>query len=84
VSRVISSLVPGEMTDNCACNVFRLGQHGPVVAATETCLMHFIDPLTLETGDKVDLSSLVNIASARALMDANGDVYNLAGEENLQ
>jgi len=68
------------MTDNCACNVYRVG--GLTVASTETCLLRIIDPDTLETGDKMDLSHIVNIASARALKDDKGDVYNLAGTFN--
>ncbi len=65
------------MTDNCAANVFQLG--GGLVSATETCLLRRIDKDNLDTGDKIDLSSVVNIASGRPLVDANnGDVYNLA------
>ena len=37
ISRTISNIVPGEMTDNCACNVFDLG--GVTVTATETALL---------------------------------------------
>lgn len=57
--------------------MYRLGDC--TVAATETCLLRVIDPQTLETGPKIDLSSLVNIASARALTDSNGDTYNICG-----
>ena len=68
----------GEMTDNCACNVYKLG--GALVASTETCLLRRIDPDTLETGEKIDISGLVNIASARALTDpVTGDVFNISG-----
>jgi beta,beta-carotene 9',10'-dioxygenase len=79
MSKLVSSLVPGEMTDNCACNVFKLGGLG-LVASTETCLLRRIDGDTLETLEKIDLSPLVNIASGRALQDPDsGEVYNLAG-----
>ena len=63
----MSSIVPGEMTDNGACNVFAFPSHPPVyVAATETCLLRPIDPKTLETLPKtIDLSAIVNIAGAR-------------------
>ena len=65
------------MTDNCACNLFELG--GGVVTSTETCLMYRVDPDTLETCQKLNLDSLVNIASARALTDPKTkEVYNLA------
>jgi hypothetical protein len=63
----MSSIVPGEMTDNGACNVFAFPCQPPVfVAATETCLLRPILPATLETlPNKIDLSSLVNVAGAR-------------------
>ena len=77
VSRLVSSIVPGEMTDNCACNFYTLG--GLTVASTETALLRVVDPVTLETGEKLDFTPLVNVASGRALEDHNGDVYNLCG-----
>ena len=55
------------MTDNCACNLYELG--GGVVTSTETCLLYRVEVETLETGQKLNLDSLVNIASARALTD---------------
>ena len=55
------------MTDNCACNVYKLG--GCLVTSTETCLLRRIDGDTLETQEKIDLSGVVNISSARALTD---------------
>jgi hypothetical protein len=63
----MSSIVPGEMTDNGACNVYAFPTNPPIyVAATETCLLRQIDPATLETlPNKIDLSSVVNIAGAR-------------------
>ena len=63
----MSSIVPGEMTDNGACNVFAFPSHPPTyVAATETCLLRPIDPATLETAPKkIDLSSVVNVAGGR-------------------
>jgi hypothetical protein len=63
----MSSIVPGEMTDNGACNVYAFPTRPPTyVAASETCLLRPIDPVSLETGPKkIDLSSVVNIASAR-------------------
>lgn len=77
MSRLVSSIIPGEMTDNCACSIYKLG--GLYVAATETSLLRIIDPLNLTTGDKIDMSSLVNIASGRPIIDHNGDVYNISG-----
>ena len=70
----------GEMTDNCAANVYKLG--GSLVASTETCLLRRIDGDTLDTQEKIDMSGLVNIASARALTDPDTkDVFNVAGNE---
>merc|ERR1712156_1343743 len=37
ISKLVQSIIPGEMTDNCACNVYKLG--GSLVASTETCLL---------------------------------------------
>ena len=66
------------MTDNCACNVYELG--GGLVTSTETCLLRRLDPETLESSCKIDLSSMVNIASARALTDPKTkEVFNIAG-----
>ena len=67
------------MTDNCAANVYKLG--GSLVASTETCLLRRIDGDTLDTQEKIDMSGLVNIASARALTDPDTkDVFNIAGK----
>ena len=68
------------MTDNCAANVYKLG--GSLVASTETCLLRRIDGDTLVTQEKIDMSGLVNIASARALIDPDTkDVFNIAGKD---
>ena len=68
------------MTDNCAANVYKLG--GSLVASTETCLLRRIDGDTLATQEKIDMSGLVNIASARALIDPDTkDVFNIAGKD---
>ena len=77
---VISLHTSGEMTDNCAANVYKLG--GSLVASTETCLLRRIDGDTLDTQEKIDMSGLVNIASARALIDPDTkDVFNIAGKD---
>ena len=66
------------MTDNCACNVYKIGRS--LVASTETCLLRRIDADNLDTHEKIDISGLVNIASARALTDPlTKEVYNIAG-----
>ena len=66
------------MTDNCACNVVRLG--GGLVTTTETCLLRRIDADTLETHDLIDLSSMVNISSGRPLTDpVTKEVFNISG-----
>ena len=71
------------MTDNCAANVYKLG--GSLVASTETCLLRRIDGDTLDTQEKIDMSGLVNIASARALTDPDTkDVFNIAGKKTIQ
>jgi len=78
MSKLVQSIIPGEMTDNCAANVYKLG--GSLVASTETCLLRRIDSDTLATQEKIDMSGLVNIASARALIDPDTkDVFNIAG-----
>ena len=59
----MDSIVPGEMTDNCACSFYKIGDL--TFASTETCLLRVVNPQTLETGEKIDLSSLVNISGAR-------------------
>ena len=72
------NILTGEMTENCACNVYQLG--GGLVVSTETCLLRRLDPETLESPSKIDLSGMVNIACARALTDPKTkEVFNLAG-----
>lgn len=71
------SLIPQEMTDNCANSIYRYGNL--TIATTETCLRRSIDPDTLDTLDTFDLSGIVHIASGRPLQDHNGDYYNLCG-----
>jgi len=64
------------MTDNGACNVYALPTNpATFVAASETSLLRPIDAESLETlPKKIDLSSVVNIASARP---SNQKIINL-------
>ena len=52
--KLVSSLVPAEMTDNdaCAVHVYGSGKNRKLLAHTETCLLRVVDMDTLETGDK--------------------------------
>ena len=61
ISKLVSSIVPGEMTDNDAMSVYMYGDGDGgrrLVAASETCLLRYVDVDTLETGDKIDMSSI--------------------------
>ncbi|XP_040563230.1 beta,beta-carotene 15,15'-dioxygenase [Lepeophtheirus salmonis] len=70
------NFTPKDATDNCACNFYQYGNL--TMASTETAFDRIIDPDTLETGDLVDMSNLVNIKTGRPLRDHNGDLYNVA------
>ncbi|GAB6018635.1 hypothetical protein CHUAL_000316 [Chamberlinius hualienensis] len=59
ISRMVNSIVPGDMTDNCNLNIYPC--QGGFVVATETCFTRVIDPHTLETKDKIDLNKLASI-----------------------
>ena len=66
-----------EMTDNDSVNIYPVADQ--LYAATETKFIRRVDPNSLETGEKVDLSKLVavNMATAHPHIDSNGDVYNM-------
>eukprot|EP00096_Caligus_rogercresseyi_P011680 TRINITY_DN4685_c0_g1_i1.p1 TRINITY_DN4685_c0_g1~~TRINITY_DN4685_c0_g1_i1.p1 ORF type:complete len:544 (+),score=118.43 TRINITY_DN4685_c0_g1_i1:34-1665(+) len=70
------NFTPKDATDNCACNFYQYGNL--TMASTETAFDRIIDPDSLETGDLVDMSNLVNIKTGRPLRDHNGDLYNVA------
>ena len=51
-----------------------------MVASTETCLLRRIDSENLDTNEKIDLSGMVNIASARALTDPKTKEHIVGGQ----
>lgn len=62
LSKLVSSLVPAEMTDNDACAVHMYGgvagSKKRLLAHTETCLLREVDPDTLETKEKARASKI--------------------------
>ena len=72
------------MTDNDSVNIYPVADQ--LYAATETKYIRRIDPNSLETGEKVDLSKLVavNMATAHPHIDTNGDVYNMGSSFGLK
>lgn len=78
LSRVISSVIP-ELTDNCAINVFTC--NGQVFVSSESAILRKINPHTLETLDKIDLSKVgATLISSHFHSDRNGDTYTMATE----
>lgn len=75
--RVLTRFVPDEKTDNCLVNFFPLQDE--LYAITETEFIHRVDPETLESLEKVDLSKFVavNMATAHPHLDPDGTVHNL-------
>lgn len=78
-SRMISSFDCHVMTDNASSNVMSIDDQ--VFVSSETCFMRRVDPITLETKEKVDLNKFtsVNFATSHPMKDASGAVYNLGG-----
>ncbi|XP_068208769.1 beta,beta-carotene 15,15'-dioxygenase-like [Palaemon carinicauda] len=76
-SRMISTFDAHVMTDNCSNTVTCIEDN--VFVATETCFIRRVDPVTLDTKEKVDLNKYtsVNFASSHPLTDASGATYNL-------
>lgn len=77
LSRMVNSLVPGDLTDNCNLNVYQCNGH--TLAATETCFSRVIDPITLETKDKVDINKAagINVSTCHPHIDMDGNIYNI-------
>ncbi|XP_042873992.1 beta,beta-carotene 15,15'-dioxygenase-like [Penaeus japonicus] len=78
-SRMFSNFDCHAMTDNASNNAFCVEDQ--VFVASETCFVRKVDPVTLETREKVDLNKLVsvNFASSHPLRDREGATYNLGG-----
>uniref|UniRef100_A0A1B6IFB6 Uncharacterized protein n=1 Tax=Homalodisca liturata TaxID=320908 RepID=A0A1B6IFB6_9HEMI len=77
-SRVICSVIP-ELTDNCAVNIFTF--NGQVFVSSESANIRQINPKTLETMDKIDLSKAgATLISSHFLTDSRGDMYTFATE----
>ncbi|XP_069750908.1 carotenoid-cleaving dioxygenase, mitochondrial-like isoform X4 [Narcine bancroftii] len=64
-------------TDNCSVNFARY--KGDYYASTETNFIHKVDPKTLETKEKINLTSFiaVNGATAHPHYDPDGTTYNM-------
>ncbi|XP_038060420.1 retinoid isomerohydrolase-like [Patiria miniata] len=75
--RFMSMFKQGEMTDNCNVNWMAFGDECYVM--TETSSIRKIDPVGLETLDKVDLSKKVAVhtATAHPHIGNDGTLYNM-------
>lgn len=72
----INHTVP-DFTDNCAGNIIKYGDD--YYATSETNYIHKIDPVTLETQNKVDYKKhvSVNLAISHPHYDKEGNSYNM-------
>ncbi|KAF7703292.1 beta,beta-carotene 15,15'-dioxygenase [Silurus meridionalis] len=72
----INHTVP-DFTDNCAGNIIKYGND--YYATSETNYIRKIDPMTLETQDKVDYKKYLslNLAIAHPHYDKEGNSYNM-------
>ncbi|XP_037081171.1 beta,beta-carotene 9',10'-oxygenase-like [Pollicipes pollicipes] len=77
ISRMVSSILPTDMTDNNFNNMYSV--NGQLFAACETALIHRMEPSSLETLEKVDLYKLlgVNLCCSHPVTDTDGTVYTL-------
>lgn len=75
--RFLSSFKEGEKSDNTIVNFFPLKDE--LYSATESNLIHRIDPDTLETIEQVDMSQFVavNSATAHPHFEHDGTVHNI-------
>uniref|UniRef100_A0AAY4BK19 Beta-carotene oxygenase 1 n=1 Tax=Denticeps clupeoides TaxID=299321 RepID=A0AAY4BK19_9TELE len=66
-----------DFTDNCGNNIIRYGNN--FYATSETNYIRKIDPITLETHDKVDYMKYlpVNIVTSHPHYDKEGNAYNM-------
>ncbi|KAL0275228.1 UNVERIFIED_CONTAM: hypothetical protein PYX00_003154 [Menopon gallinae] len=85
-SRLKNALLP-ELTDSDAINIFRL--EDSIFAATETNYMRRIDPYSLETREKIDMSKIAGVswASSHYSCDETGTTWSVAtslGSTGLQ
>ncbi|MCJ8737373.1 hypothetical protein PDJAM_G00023160 [Pangasius djambal] len=72
----INHTIP-DFTDNCASNIIKYGND--YYATSETNYIRKIDPVTLETQDKVDYKKYiaVNLAISHPHYDKEGNSYNM-------
>nr|XP_033799628.1 beta,beta-carotene 15,15'-dioxygenase [Geotrypetes seraphini] len=72
----LSHIIP-EFSDNCLINIMKCGED--YYATTEINFIRKIDPLTLDTLDKVDYTKYiaVNIATSHPHYDKEGNVLNV-------
>lgn len=76
-SRLMSHFVIPDLTDNDMVNVYRA--QDSIFSATEGHFIHTIDPITLDTMERVNLAKLVsvNLSTAHPHFDPDGTMYNL-------
>ncbi|ELU09558.1 hypothetical protein CAPTEDRAFT_212572 [Capitella teleta] len=76
-SRYFSYFTSQPPNDNCCVNLMQLGDQ--FYAMTESNEVRKIDPKTLETPGKVDMTAILSMhmATAHPLVDVNGDTYNM-------
>ncbi|GAB6032212.1 Retinoid isomerohydrolase, variant 3 [Chamberlinius hualienensis] len=76
-SRIVSKLVPTDLTDNDVINVYQMCNE--LYCATESCHVRRVDPVTLDTLDKVDMNKVagVNVTSAHPHVGTDGTGYNI-------
>lgn len=72
----LSHIIP-DFTDNCLINIMKCGKH--YYALTETNYIRKIDPLSLNTLEKIDYRKYVgvNLATAHPHYDEAGNVINI-------
>ncbi|XP_022245722.1 beta,beta-carotene 9',10'-oxygenase-like isoform X2 [Limulus polyphemus] len=75
--RFMSVFTMDEFSDNDVVSIFQLGDQ--FYACSETNFIHRVDPETLETTGRVDLSKYlaVNTATAHPHVDTDGTQYNM-------
>jgi len=75
--RLVSAVMPIELSDNNQQSLFQLGQD--VYTSSETCFFRQIEPSSLATGEKFDTNKCfgTNIACAHPLVDETGAMYNV-------
>lgn len=77
LSRVISAVMPIELSDNNHQSLFSVGKE--LFSTSETCFFRQIEPKSLTTGEKFDTNKCfgTNICTAHPLFDEAGAMYNV-------